>query len=155
MIIKTTNEITNGVFSTVITVERFGSEEFSSDEELNILNNYSCRLRYKDLDFSRKFNVVDNKLNMLPEETDESGEYVKLIVTDMLIPMNENFKAEYKIGLKQIKDEEIGDILSTKEMICEARCMTFADVVKEGLKAILNDVRAKSTGFEGSVEEMI
>ena len=55
MIIKTTNEINNGVFSTALTVAGFGSDKFSEEEELNLLENFSCKLRYKDLTFVKRF----------------------------------------------------------------------------------------------------
>ena len=38
MNILTTHDITNGVFSTVITISSFGSEMLSKEEELNLLN---------------------------------------------------------------------------------------------------------------------
>ncbi len=156
MIIKTTNEITNGVFSTILTVDSFGSDTLSGEEELNLLNNYSCKLRYKDLSFIRRFKVVDNELVIVDETDGTTGvAEVELAVTDMTIPVNKNFKAEYKIALNKIKDEEISDVLTTKELICEAKCKTFADTVKEGLKVILDEIRNKATNFEGTSEEMI
>ena len=152
MNIITTNEITNGVFSTVITVASFGADTLSSEEELNLLNNYSCKLRYKDLDFSGKFKVVDGELTITD---DVDGVLVELAVSDIAIPINKNFKAEYKIALNKIQDNEIGEVLITKEMVCEAKCKLFASVVKEGLRVILEDIRSKSTSFEGTTEEMI
>jgi len=152
MNITTTNEITNGVFSTVITVASFGADTLSSEEELNLLNNYSCKLRYKDLDFSGKFKVVDGELTITE---DEDGALVELAVSDIAIPVNKNFKAEYKIALNKIQDNEIGEVFTTKEMVCEAKCKLFASVVKEGLRVILEDIRSKSTSFEGTTEEMI
>lgn len=152
MNITTTNEITNGVFSTVIAVTGFGADTLSGEEELNLLNNYSCKLRYKDLDFIGKFKIVDGELTMTD---DEDSVEVELAVSDMAIPINKNFKAEYKIALNKIQDSEIGDILTSKEMICEAKCILFANVVKEGLRKILEEVRSKSTSFEGTTEDMI
>ena len=152
MNIITTNEIENGVFSTVIKVASFGADTLSSEEELNILNNYSCKLRYKDLDFCGRFKIVDGELTMT---NDEDGVEVEIAVSDLAIPINKNFKAEYKIALNKIQDSEVGDILTSKEMVCEAKCILFANVVKEGLKNILDEIRNKSTSFEGSTEEMI
>lgn len=152
MNITTTNDITNGVFSTVITIASFGADTLSSEEELNLLNNYSCKLRYKDLNFTGKFKIVDGELTMTE---DEDGAEVEIAVADITIPVNKSFKAEYKISLSKVQDTEIGDILTTKEMICEAKCKLFAEVVKDGLKAILEEIRSKSTGFEGTTEEMI
>jgi hypothetical protein len=152
MNIKTTNEITNGVFSTVVTVVGFGSDMLSGEEELNLLNNYSCKLKYKDLDFAGKFKVVDGELKMTE---DEDGADVELAVLDMSIPVNKGFKAEYKIALNKIKDDEVNEILTSKEMICEAKCILFSTVVKEGLKNIIEEIRNKATSFEGITEEMI
>lgn len=152
MNITTTNEITNGVFSTVITVSSFGADTLSSEEELNLLNNYSCKIRYKDLDFSGKFKVVDGELTLTE---DEDAALVELAVSDIAIPVNKNFKAEYKIALNKIQDDEVTGELTSKEMVCEAKCKLFASVVKEELKRIVEEIRSKSTSFEGSTEEMI
>lgn len=152
MNITTTNDITNGTFSTVITVTSFGADTLSAEEELNLLNNYSCKLRYKELNFSKKFKVVDGELTVTE---DEDGVLVEISVSDIAIPINKNFKAEYKIALNKIQDDEIGDVLTSKEMVCEAKCKLFASVVKEELKRIVEEIRNKSTSFEGTIEEMI
>ena len=100
MNITTKNDITNGTFSTVITVTSFGADTLSAEEELNLLNNYSCKLRYKALDFSKKFKVVDGELTITE---DEDGVLVEISVSDIAVPINKNFKAEYKIALNKIK----------------------------------------------------
>ena len=152
MNVTTTNDITNGVFSTVITVSSFGADTLSSDEELNLLNNYSCKIRYKDLDFSGKFKVVDGELTLTE---DEDAALIELAVSDLAIPVNKSFKAEYKIALNKIQDDEVAGDLTSKEMVCEAKCKLFASVVKEELKRIVEEIRSKSTSFEGTTEEMI
>jgi hypothetical protein len=152
MNIKTTNEITNGVYTTTITAVDFGYDMLSSEEELNILNNYSCKLKYKDLDFVGKFKVIDGEVMMTE---DEDGSDIEIAVSDMIIPINKDFKAEYKVAVNKIKDEEVNDILASKEMICEAKCILFTTVVKNALASILEEVRNKATNFEGTTEEMI
>ena len=152
MIIKTTNEITNGVFSTVLTVAGFGSDKFSAEEELNLLENFSCKLRYKDLTFLKAFKIVDNQLELTSVS---DGANIELVVQDMVIPVNKTFKAEYKIAINKIKDDELNDVLTTKELVCEAKCRTFAESVKDGLKTILDELESKVTNFEGTTEEMI
>lgn len=157
MNIKTTNEITNGIFSTTVTITEFGSDMLTSEEELNLLDNYSCKLRYKNLNFVRYFKKVDNEL-VFADESEEGveKEKIELVVTDVAIPVDKYFKAEYKIALNKIKDSDVtGDVITTKESMCEAKCKVFADEIKEGLKAILEEIRNKTTSFEGTTEEMI
>lgn len=183
MNILTTHDITNGVFSTVITISSFGSEMLSKEEELNLLNNYSCKLRYKDLDFTGDFKIVDGELKMVNKNTEvsnpedsgttegtgdgensditttsenvESTAHVEIAVSDIAIPINKNFKAEYKIALNKIQDSELGDIFTSKEMVCEAKCILFDNVVKKELARILEEIRNNARSFEGTAEEMI
>lgn len=201
MNVAVTNEINNGVFSTAVKITSFGGETLTAQEELNILDNYSSKVRYKDLDFSGYFKVVeghpvlvewkepekveDNTGNTgdkgetgdteqiegadeTEKENTETGintqsagtpvenlQKLEILASNISIPVNPNFLAAYKTSLHNVLDEEIGEILKTPELVCQAKCILFASVVKTELKRIVTEARKKANSFEGTTVELI
>lgn len=147
-----TNDIEDNVFSTVISVKEMGSSELTSEQEISICKDFPSKVIFKNLEFKGKFSVVDDTPVLTNGENDEE---VALTLTNQEIPIDENFIATYKTDMKKVSDAEIGAILNTKELICQARCILFASVIKTELKRILDDIRAKATSFTGETEEMI
>jgi len=147
-----TNDIEDNVFSTVISVKEMGSSELTSEQEISICKDFPSKVVFKNLDFKGKFSVVDDTPVLTNGENDEE---ITLTLTNQEIPIDENFVATYKTDMKKVSDAEIGTILNTKELVCQARCILFTSVIKTELKRILDDIRAKATSFTGETEEMI
>lgn len=147
-----TNEIKDDVFSSVVTIESFGDISHTAEEELAMLDNFSSKVVYRNLTFTGKFKVVEG-LPVLSE--DEDAEELSIRLTNQEIPIDANFNATYKTSLKNTLDSEVGTILNTKILVCEAKCILFASVIKAELKRIMEDLRTKAIGFEGTTEEIV
>ena len=147
-----TNDIEDNVFSTSISVKEMGSSELTSEQEIAICKDFPSKVIFKNLDFTGKFSIVDNTPVLTNGDDDEE---VALTLTNQEISVNENFVATYRTDMKKVSDGELGTILNTKELLCQARCLLFTSVVKTELKRILDDIREKATSFSGETEEMI
>lgn len=153
MNVVVTNDIKNEEFSTIVSIESFGDTTLTSDEELALIDNYASKIIYKNLNFSRKFKVAEG-LPIISE--DEDAVEVAIRLNNLEIPIDANFKATYSTSLKKTLDAEVDEtVLTTKELVCEAKCILFADVIKEELKRIKADLTSKAVGFEGETEETI
>ncbi|MBQ4523350.1 MAG: hypothetical protein IJA10_10440 [Lachnospiraceae bacterium] len=147
-----TNDIDDNVFSTTISVKEMGSSELTNEQEIAICKDFPRKVIFKNLDFTGKFSVVDNAPVLTNGNDDEE---VTLTLTNQEISVDENFVATYRTDMKKVADSELGAILNTKELVCQARCLLFTSVVKAELKRILDDIREKATSFTGETEEMI
>lgn len=146
------NDIENNVFTTTISVKEMGSSALTAEQESAICKDFPTKVIFKNLDFKGKFSVIDGA----PKLTDgESDEEVSLTLTNQEILVDENFIATYHVDMKKITDSDVGTILNTKELVCQARCILFVSVIKNELKRILDDIRAKASTFTGETEEII
>ena len=152
MNLLTTNDIDNNVFITTITVKEMGSADLTTEQESAICKDFPSKVIFKNLDFKGKFSVVDDAPVLTNGESDEE---ISLSLTNQEILVDENFTATYRIDMKKVSDSEVGTILNTKELVCQAKCILFASVIKAELKRILDDIRAKATAFTGETEEII
>lgn len=152
MNILTTNDIENNVFTTTISVKEMGSSDLTSEQEIAICKDFPSKIIFKNLEFKGKFSVSDNVPMLTNGDSDEE---VSLTLTNQEILVDENFTATYRVDMNKVADSEIGTILNTKELVCQAKCILFANVIKTELKKILDDIRAKATAFTGETEEII
>ena len=71
-------------------------------------------------------------------------------LTNREIAIDDDFKAEYKISLDKIPSSATdANVLKTKELVAQARCLIFQTVVKETVSEKMNEIRAKAPSFEG------
>lgn len=147
-----TNDIENNEFKTTLSVKEMGSSELTEEQEIAICKDFPTKVIFKNLDFKGRFSVVDNAPVLSNGEDDEE---ISIALTNQEILVDENFVATYKTDMKKVSDSEVGTILNTKELICQARCILFASVIKSELKRILDDIRKKATAFTGETEEII
>lgn len=152
MNLLTTSDIENNVFNTTISVKECGTANLTPEEEVALLKDFPSKIIFKNLVFSGKFSVIDGAPKLTNGESDEE---VSLSLTNQEILLNESFTATYRIDLKKVADAEIGTILNTKELVCQAKCMLFETTIKAEIKKILADIRVKATAFTGETEEII
>ncbi len=67
MDLKVTNNIDNNIFSTHVTVDAFGTEQLSEDEEKELVSNFPVKLAYRNLKFTKNIKINGT----VPEITDE------------------------------------------------------------------------------------
>ena len=147
-----TNDIKDNVFTTSITIDSYGTENASAEEEKELLSNFPVAIAYRNMIFTKNI-----KLNgTVPEITDEEADGENVItvtippLTNREIAITDGFVAEYKISLNKIVASAVDEhVLTTKELVAQAYCLIFQTVVKDAIAAKLSEIRAKAPSFEG------
>lgn len=157
MDLKVTKNIDNNIFSVSITVDAYGTNQLSELEEKDMLLNFPVKLAYRNLTFSRNIKMegsVPVITETEPATTDGASNGVVEITLPPLsnkeIQIGDDFNAYYKIDYTKIPSGLIdGTIIKTKEIMAQAYCEVFADVVCKAVQEIMTEVRKKAPAFEG------
>ena len=146
------NDIEDNVFSTTVTVDSYGDATYTSDEEKELLSNFPVSIAYRNMTFTK--NVKIN--GTVPEVTSDSVDGSTVVevtlpaLTNREIAIRDGFNAEYKISTEKIPASATdANVLTTKELVAQARCLVFQTVVKETVAEKMNEIRAKAPSFEG------
>ena len=154
MYLKAKNDIENNIFSTTVTVDSFGSELMSEDEEKELLSNFPTKIAYRNLIFSKNI-----KLNgTVPEITDEEVDGTTIVAVNLPalsnkeILLDKDFVANYKIDIAKISNTSVDkNVLTTKELVGQAYCLIFQTVICDAVKETMDKVREKAPSFEGEI----
>ena len=89
MQLKFTHDIDNNIFSTVITIDSFGTEQFSEDEERELLNDFPSKIAYRNMVFSKNVKMNGTVPEVTTEEpaTAEGEEATAATVVKVTIPV--------------------------------------------------------------------
>ena len=150
MYLKIKNDIENNIFSTSITVDSFGTEQLSEDEEQELLRDFPTKLSYRNLVFSKKVKLEGTVPVVVADDTEgEDVVTVKLpALSNKEILINGDFEALYKIDINKIVPIAVDDkVLTSKELVAQAYCTVFSAVVCEAVQDIMNVLRAKAPSF--------
>lgn len=152
MDLKITNNIDNNIFSTSVTVDAFGSEQLSELEEKELLENFPVKLAYRNLKFSKNVKIEGTIPTITADEPDGNSTVSLTLpaLSNKEILIDENFNAYYKIDYTKISPSVVDEnVLVTKELVAQAYCLIFSEVVCEAVKKIMDEVRLKAPAFEG------
>ncbi len=153
MDLKIINNIDKNIFSSTVSFDSFGSEQLSSLEEKELINNFPISLIYRNLKFTKNIKIEGSVPVITDDENDDEN-----IITVTLPPLSnqelfidENFSATYKIDYTKIHGSLLTEnkVLKTKSLIAQAYCLIFSTVICETVKKLLDEIRAKAPGFEG------
>lgn len=152
MYLKIVHDIENNVFSTVITIDSFGTEQLSEDEERELLKDFPSKVAYRNLKFTKNVEVKSN----VPEITDtEPNESTVVAVTlpalsNREIVLNECFEVVYHIDISKVSPTAIDEhVLTTKELVAQAYCIVFDEVIRAEIERIMKELRTKAPAFTG------
>lgn len=157
MDLKVTKNINNNIFSANITIDAYGTEQLSEAEEKDILLNFPVKLAYRNLTFSRNIKM-EGSVPVITETEPTIDDGVSNGVVKVTLPplsnkeisINDDFNAYYKIDYTKIPSGLLDkDTISTKEMMAQAYCEIFVDVVCKAVQDIMTEVRKKAPAFEG------
>lgn len=154
MYLKIKNDIENNIFSTLITVDSFGTEQLSEDEEQELLRDFPSKLSYRSLDFAKKIKLEGTVPVVADDnDTEEDVVLVKLpALSNKEIPIDSTFEALYKIDINKIAPSALDEkVLTSKELTAQAYCTIFSAVVCEAIQDIMNALRAKAPSFTSEV----
>lgn len=155
MYLKVENNIDNNVFATAITIDSYGTEQMSSDEEKELLKNFPSKLVYRELTFEKNIKIQGN-VPVITEDVADDTTIVKVALpslTNKEIAIEDGFLAEYKIDLGKIPKANVNKVLTTVELIAQAYCLIYKTVICEAIEEILDTLRTKAPSFEG--EEIV
>ena len=117
--------------------------------EVNVYKNPTCFSRWS----VRKNVKIEGSVPVVTDETAD-GETVREISLPALsnkeLPIDESFEAVYKIDYAKVSPSVIdAKILTTAELVSQAYCVVFTDVVTKAVKDIMDKMREKAPSFEG------
>jgi hypothetical protein len=135
--------IDNNVFKTTMKFASFGGLDITSEEEQELLQDYPIVLEYNNITFSGKYGL--NGKNVIIDET--NGDTVSIIIPNKKIVIDESFIAEYAVSSLQVPDSELGEVLTVKENICEAKCLLFEEKIKAAISTLITGIKAKDSDF--------
>lgn len=154
MYLKIKNDIENNIFSTLITVDSFGTEQLSEDEEQELLRDFPSKLSYRSLIFSKKIKL-EGTVPVVANDADESEGVVTVTLpalSNKEILIDSAFEALYKIDINKIAPSAVDEkVLTSKELVAQAYCTIFSAVVCEAVQEIMNALRAKAPSFTSEV----
>ena len=146
------NDIEDNVFSTTVTVDSYGDATYTSDEEKELLSNFPVSIAYRNMNFTKnvKINGTVPEITSDPVDGTTVVELTLPALTNREIAIGDDFNAEYKISTEKIPASATdANVLTTKELVAQARCLVFHTVVKETVAEKMTEIRAKAPSFEG------
>lgn len=157
MDLKVTKNIDNNIFSVSITIDAYGNEQLSESEERELISNFPVKLAYRNLTFSRNIKIEGSIPVITDTEPAATGEESNGVIKVTLPPLSnkeilidDNFNAYYKVDYTKIPSVVLDEnIIQTKEIMAQAYCEIFADVVCKAISDIMTEVRKKAPAFEG------
>lgn len=157
MDLKVSKNIDNNIFSVNITVDAYGTNQLSEDEEKELLLNFPVKLSYRNLTFSRNIKM-EGSVPVITEAEPATTDGVSNGVVKVTLPplsnkeiqIDDDFNAYYKIDYTKIPSGLIDEtVIKTKEIMAQVYCEIFADVVCNAVQDIMTEVRKKAPAFEG------
>lgn len=140
-----TQSLKDGVYSVTIEFDSYGRRDLTASQEKEIIENYGCKLIYKDIEFSDYYKVENGNV---VRGTSGDGDLVKLNLNNQEIPLNGGLLLEYKVKAKALNDSVVGEKLTTKEKVATAMCKLFAEKVEEAITKIIDKAIEKTDDFE-------
>lgn len=140
-----TQSLKDGVYSVTIEFDSYGRRDLTASQEREIIENYGCKLIYKDIEFSDYYKVENGNV---VRGTSGDGDLVKLNLNNQEIPLNGGLLLEYKVKAEALSDSVVGEKLTTKEKVATAMCKLFAEKVEEAITKIIDKAIEKTDDFE-------
>lgn len=138
-------DIQDRVFTTKIQFKDLGRAGLDAEEERKIYEDFHYPVIDLGGEFKGSFDVVDGKVVVAEEG---QGQEISFVLNSKKVDVNEKFVAEYQISLEKVKDPSDGDVLNTKSLIAEARCLLFEKVIEARIAEAIEDIMNKVSKFE-------
>lgn len=150
MYLKILHDIENNVFSTSITIDSFGTKELSDVEEKELLKDFPSKLSYKNLEFKKNVEIKEKSPEITDTEPNESTVVAVTlpVLSNKDILLDEHFEAVYHIDIDKISPTAIDEhVLTTKELVAQAYCIVFDEVICKAVESIMKELRDKAPKF--------
>jgi len=147
---ETKHEVHNGVFETTVMFTEFGvGTELDAAHEEALFEDLGLPvINLGSIVFKGKFKVSADKRIEAAGASDADAADVALIVNNKTLTVGPGFVASYRADAADIADSEVGDVLNSKKLVAEAKCVLFEQKVKEEIKKVVEATKAEKTRFE-------
>ena len=150
-------EILDDVVKASITVAELGTEDMTSTEEQEALNNFNKYVSYKDIEFKGNIQIVDGIPTVVETEANDTTIVEVEIegIIDKDFRVNEELNMEISFNKNLVKASEVNTVLKNKEMVAEAKAALWMTKVEAQIKKVLDELRNLATSLEGSEEVVL
>lgn len=150
-------EILDDVVKASITVAELGTEDMTSTEEQEALNNFNKYVSYKDIEFKGNIQIVDGIPTVVETEANDTTIVEVEIegIIDKDFRVNEELNMEISFNKNLVKASEVNTVLKNKEMVAEAKAALWMTKVEAQIKKVLDELRDLATSLEGSEEVVL
>lgn len=124
-----------------------GSSALTPEEEEAILNDFKPKIRYRDVTFEGYYKK-DLDGNIVKATDSNDGDKVTLNLIDKIVSIDKDLNEEFAIETKYVKDSELGNFLTSKDEVAEAKCWLFYNALCDAIKNKVISIKAKETNFE-------
>lgn len=155
---KTIN-IEKGKVTATVACAELGDDTYTTEEELEMINDYNKAVKYSDIKFSAKMIYENGAFEILADDESDGeklakADEVKLDLINKEIPLNETFNAKITINVDQIKI--VGEnTITSKELMAQAKATLYVTKISEDISKILTKLRALQPDVEGTTEEIV
>jgi hypothetical protein len=87
--------------------------------------------------------------------TTKTGVEVGFVPNNKIFTVDETLAEKFEIDVDTIQPSLLNSVLPTKEIYAQALAEVFRVVIKDAVKAKLEDLRSRINNFEGEVEEIL
>lgn len=144
-----TQTLKDNIYTVRIIFEDYGRKELTPKEEKEIVENFGCKLLFKDIDFSGYYKIENG--NVVPTE-ESNGDLVKLNLNNQEVYLNSSLELEYSVKVDSLSDSVIGEHLTSKNKVAIAMCKLFADKIEKAITKVIDEAIAKTDDFESESE---
>lgn len=146
-----TRMLENKIFTTTVKFASYGGFGLTAEEEEALLADFGApEIDLGAINFTGKLSVgADRRVVM----DDSGGEEVSFILNSKKVALNKDFSASYVVDSKKINDTELGSTLKTKELVAEAKCVLFENMLKDAQASAMDILKKKQTTFESGAAD--
>lgn len=154
MQLKKVRDIEDNVYSTTITIDSFGTEQLSEDDEKESLKDYPEKIAYRNLTFSKNVKIENGAPVVTDEAVDDEAETVTVRevtlppISNREITLDPNFTAAYRVDAKKVVASALDEnVLTTKDLVARAYIAVFESVIVEAVEEAMEAIRANTPPF--------
>lgn len=130
MEIKATRKIENSIMSTVLTIENFGSANFSAEDEMEILDDYNLTLDTGKTIFARFIKIDNHGAPVITDASNEPNDQIVLTMPIESYKINKDMQIKYAVDIDKLNiDFNQFNCINDKMCLGKSILLVFENVV--------------------------
>jgi hypothetical protein len=153
MVLSKTIDIEEGKIKVTIAVSEMGSDDYTADEEIELLHDFPKKIEYSNIDFSGKVKEDEGVYTILAKDAEDAdAELITLPLVNKVYTLDENLSISLEINVDNVK---AGEKITSKEKMAQAQAKLFETRIIEEITKVLTEIRKLQPDIEGSDTETI